>query len=79
MVSLNAKIHILDVRTMMIHMHVSKFLWSDVALSACYLINRMPLSVLNSTFFSCLYSNKNVLSMARVLDVRILFMTCLLV
>jgi len=34
--------HILDVtRTLMIHMSVSKYLWSDDLLSACYLINRI--------------------------------------
>ena len=38
--------HILDVaRTMMIHMHVLKYLWVDAVLSACHLINRMPSSV----------------------------------
>jgi len=35
---------ILDVaRTIMIHMSVPKYLWSDTVLSACHLINRMPL------------------------------------
>jgi len=39
--------HILDVvRTMVIHMNVSKYLWFDAVLSACHLINRMPSSVL---------------------------------
>ena len=43
----------------MIHMNVLKYLWSDVVLSACYLINRMASSVLNkSSPFSCLYANK---------------------
>ena len=49
-------IRILDVaRTMMIHMHVLKYLWADAVLSACHLINRMPYSVLhgkNSFFMS---------------------------
>jgi hypothetical protein len=31
----------------MIHMHVLKHFWSDVVLTACYLINWMPSSVLN--------------------------------
>ena len=37
----------LDVaRTIMIHMSVPKYLWSDTVLSACHLINRMPPVVL---------------------------------
>ena len=40
--------HILDIaRTIMIHMSVLKYLWSDDVLSACHLINRMPSSVLD--------------------------------
>ena len=52
--------YILDVaKTLMIHMSVPKYLWSDVVLNACYLINMMH-SVLNkSSPFSCLYTNKN--------------------
>jgi len=35
--------HILDVtRTLLMHMNVSKYLWSDAVLSACHLINKMP-------------------------------------
>ena len=54
---------ILDVaRIMMIHMHVPKFLWSNDVLTACYLINKMPSSVLNDTIpFSCLYPDKKCL------------------
>ena len=45
--------HILHVaRTIMFHMHVLKYLWSDVVLSACHLINRMPSSVLSEKFHS---------------------------
>ena len=56
--------HILDVaRTMMIHMHVPKYLWADVVLSACHLINRMPSSVLHGKIsFSCLYPDKSIFS-----------------
>jgi len=56
---------ILDVaRTIMIHMSVPKYLWSDVVLSACHLINRIPSSVLNKKSpFSCLFSNKTPFSM----------------
>ena len=51
-------------RTLMIHMSVLKYLWSDDVLSTCYLINRMPSSVLNNKSpFSCLYVNKTPFSM----------------
>ena len=40
--------HILEVaRTMMIHGHVPHCFWADAVLTACYLINRMPSSVLD--------------------------------
>jgi len=53
---------------MMIHMHVSKYLWSDNVLRACKMINRISSSVLNDQVsFSCLYSNKSPFSMTRVL------------
>ena len=56
--------HILDVAgTIMIHMSVPKYLWSDTMLSACYLINKMPSSVLNkNSSFSYLYANKTPFS-----------------
>ena len=35
--------HLLDVaRCLLFHMHVPKHFWSDVVLTTCYLINRMP-------------------------------------
>ena len=57
--------HILDIaRTMMIHMRVLKYLWSDAVLGACHLINRMPSSDLDGKFsFSCLYPNESVFFM----------------
>jgi len=73
--------HILDVtRTMMIHMHILKYLRSDAALSACHLINRMPSSVFKSkVLFSCLDLTKIFFPYLLVFsDVRILFRTCLL-
>jgi len=78
---LNANRHILDVaKTMLIHMSVPKYLWSDDVLSACHLINRMFSSVLDSKIhFSCLYPNKNVFSMTpRGLALLVLFRTYLL-
>ncbi|KAG6397645.1 hypothetical protein SASPL_143815 [Salvia splendens] len=43
----------------MSHMHVPKYLWSDVVLTACFLINRMPSSVLHGDIpFSCLRPDK---------------------
>ena len=74
--------HILDfARTIMIYMHVSKFLWSDIVLSACYLINKMPSSVLNRTItFFYLYPNKVSFPwLLMFLAVRVLFRTCLLI
>ncbi|KAK4403223.1 Retrovirus-related Pol polyprotein from transposon TNT 1-94 [Sesamum angolense] len=52
--------HILDVaRTIMTHMHVPKSYWGDAVLTACYLINRMPSTVLNGdTPYSCLFPDK---------------------
>ncbi|KAL0302731.1 UNVERIFIED_CONTAM: Retrovirus-related Pol polyprotein from transposon TNT 1-94 [Sesamum angustifolium] len=39
--------HLLDVaRTIMTHMHVPKSYWGDAVLTACYLINNMPSTVL---------------------------------
>jgi hypothetical protein len=39
--------HLLDVaRSLLFHMHVPKYFGSDVVLTTCYLINRMPSSIL---------------------------------
>lgn len=41
--------HLLDVtRALLFYIHVPKHFWSDYMLTVCYLINRMPSSVLNS-------------------------------
>ena len=40
--------HLLEVaRCLLFHMHVPKQFWSDAVLTACYLINRMPSSILD--------------------------------
>ena len=40
--------HLLEVaRRLLFHMHVPKQFWSDTVLTACYLINQMPSSVLD--------------------------------
>jgi len=40
--------HLLDVAsTIMIHMHVYKHFWGGALLTACYLINRFPSSILH--------------------------------
>jgi len=74
-------IDILDVaRTLMIHMSVPKYLWSDAVLSACYLINRMFSSVLDERSpFSYLYANKKSFFMTpRVFGCTCFIKTCLL-
>jgi len=73
--------HILDVaRTIMLHMSVLKYLWSDAMLSACHLINRMPSFILDKKSpFSCLFPNKTPFSMTpRISAALVLFRTCLL-
>ena len=49
-------------RTMMIHMHVPKYLWDDAVLSACHLINRMSSVFYGKILFSCLYPGKSIFS-----------------
>ncbi|KAG6422620.1 hypothetical protein SASPL_119199 [Salvia splendens] len=47
-------------RTLISHMHVPKYLWSDAVLTACFLINMMPSSVLHGDIpFSCLYTTSS--------------------
>ncbi|KAL0285929.1 UNVERIFIED_CONTAM: Retrovirus-related Pol polyprotein from transposon RE2 [Sesamum angustifolium] len=61
--------HLLDVaRTIMTHMHVPKLYWGDVVLTACYLINRMPSTVLNGdTPYSCLFLDKPLFQSSAVI------------
>jgi hypothetical protein len=47
--------HLLDVtQALMIHINVLKRCWSDVILSICYLIIRIPSSVLNGASPHCI-------------------------
>jgi transposase InsO family protein len=57
--------HLLDVtRCLFSHMHVPKHFWSDSALTACYLINRMPSSVLDGiSSHSLLYPSSSLFSL----------------
>jgi len=42
-------LHLLNVvHALLFHMHVPKQFWSDAVLTACYLINRIPTSILDS-------------------------------
>ena len=56
--------HLLEVtRTILIHMWVPKQFW-DVILTTCYLINRMPSSVLDGQIsYSVLYPQTNLFSL----------------
>ena len=56
--------HLLGVtRTLLIHMHVSKYFWADVVICACYLINRMSSFVPHNKIpFSCMYPDKYIFS-----------------
>ncbi|KAL0318213.1 UNVERIFIED_CONTAM: Retrovirus-related Pol polyprotein from transposon RE1 [Sesamum calycinum] len=58
--------HLLDVaRTIITHMHVPKSYWGDAVLTACFLINRMPSTVLNGdTPYSCLFPDKPLFGIA---------------
>jgi len=52
--------HLLDiVRCLLFHMHLSKTFWGHAVLTACFLINRLPTSVLQGeTPFSILHPNR---------------------
>jgi hypothetical protein len=54
--------HLLDVvHCLLIHMHVPKHFWSDAVLTANYLINRMPSSILDGASpHSLLYSSTTI-------------------
>ena len=51
--------HLLEIaRGLLFQMHVPKHFWVDVVSTACFLINRMPSSVLNwATFYHHLFPN----------------------
>ena len=52
--------HLLEiVRALLFHMHVPKHFWADVVSTACFLINRIPSSVLNwDTLYHIFFPNK---------------------
>ena len=54
--------HLLEtVRALLFQMHVPKHFWADALSAACFLINRMPSSVLNwDTPYHILFSNKHL-------------------
>ena len=56
--------HILDLaRTMMIQGHVPHHFWANAILTACYLITRMPSSVLDGAIsYNVLYSSAPLFS-----------------
>ena len=48
-------------RTLLVHHNVPLRFWADAILTACYLINRMPSSVLNNAIpMSCLYPDESL-------------------
>ena len=56
--------HLLDVsRTIMFHMQIPSRFWGEAVLTACYLINRLPSSILKfKTTYSTLYPDKELFS-----------------
>ncbi|KAL0283440.1 UNVERIFIED_CONTAM: Retrovirus-related Pol polyprotein from transposon RE2 [Sesamum angustifolium] len=67
--------HLLDVaRTIMTHMHVPKSYRGDVILTACYLINRIPSSVLSrDTPYSCIFPDRPLFGVTPRVFVRVCF------
>ena len=54
--------HLLETkRALLLQMHVPKHFWVDVVSTACFLINRMPYSILNlDTTFQTLFPHKSL-------------------
>ena len=70
--------HLFDVaRSIKIHMHVTKYFWSDALLSACYLINCVPSFVLHVENHFLLFTKmKPCLNLYQVFLVVCVLCTC---
>ena len=68
-------------RTILIHGDVPQYFWGDVVLSACYLINRMPSSVLDNKFLILFYFHMTLstLYLPKFLGPHVLFIILVLV
>ena len=58
--------HLLEIaRALLFQMHVLKTFWADAVSTACFFINRIPSSVLNSEIpYRVLFPTKNLFSIA---------------
>ena len=71
---LKEKIHLLETaRALLFQMHVPKHFWVDAIFTTCFLINRMPSSVLNwVTSFQTLFPYKSLI----LIESRVFGCTC---
>jgi len=66
-------------RTILLHGDVPQRFWGDVVLSACYLINRMPSSVLDNKIPHYLHMTLSTLYLPKFLGPHVLFIILVLV